>query len=515
MVGSTRDEALFRTIDTRYGRLIVFANDTGAITQSLQRYGEWAENELNFLHAMIDEGAHVLDVGAYIGTHTLAFSRFVGPAGRVISIEPQLPTFRLLTANVEANGLNNVVLKNAIASVEAGAVAIPSLLIDHPDSFGSASLLAVMANGDHESRGSTPDPVVQDATVAAITIDSIDLAECALIKIDAEGMEELVLRGAQLTLSRCRPIIYAECNSLEAGLKTLKVLREAGYGVMAHVVCAFNPDNFRSIQDNIFDSAREVALVGFPEATRARIQRAPLRPGELLLDIDTVDDLVLALLNKPQYAPEILRVGAAARSGGARCLDEADAHRFEAERLLNDTVVLRDALAVQQQVGDALRAQKQLTDALEAQKQVSDALLGNALEAQKQLNDALDAEKRANEQKLAIEVQRATAARDELKRVRQTLEAKNEACMRQAGLARSEADRLHREHQMLQNEAAQAIVVHEGLRAEAAQALVVHERLRAEAAASARALALVQASTTWRMTAPVRMVMDLFKRRRR
>src|SRR5271163_3205404 len=88
-------------LDTRYGRLAVFTNDSSAIGESLVRYGEWAENELAFLHALIDDGATVLDIGAYIGTHALAFSRFVGTSGHVVCLEPQLRTFELLKANIE------------------------------------------------------------------------------------------------------------------------------------------------------------------------------------------------------------------------------------------------------------------------------------------------------------------------------------------------------------------------------------------------------------------------------
>ena len=131
---------LFRTLDSRYGQLTIFANDTGAVSQSLTKYGEWAENELSFLHAMIDEGATIVDVGAYIGTHALAFSRFVGPSGRVIAIEPQTRTFEVLKRNIEANAIDNVRLEHAVASFESGDAVIPSIDIERQNSFGSASV---------------------------------------------------------------------------------------------------------------------------------------------------------------------------------------------------------------------------------------------------------------------------------------------------------------------------------------------------------------------------------------
>src|SRR2546428_7070432 len=115
-------ENLFQTVDARYGRMMFFANDIGAVSQSLQTYGEWAENELGFMKVLIPRGATVVDVGAYIGTHTLAFAHFAGPDGRVISIEPQDESFALLKRNVAANRLTNVQLDHAAAADHAAAL---------------------------------------------------------------------------------------------------------------------------------------------------------------------------------------------------------------------------------------------------------------------------------------------------------------------------------------------------------------------------------------------------------
>ena len=51
------------------------------IGKSLAMYGEWAEPEIEFLSTFIGLGSAIIDVGAYLGTHTLAFSRRVGPGG--------------------------------------------------------------------------------------------------------------------------------------------------------------------------------------------------------------------------------------------------------------------------------------------------------------------------------------------------------------------------------------------------------------------------------------------------
>ncbi|WP_322006053.1 FkbM family methyltransferase, partial [Paraburkholderia tropica] len=313
-----QSDNLFETVNTRHGQVTLFANDTGAISDSLRLYGEWAQNELSFMLSMVNQGDTVVDVGGYIGTHTLAFARHVGVRGQVVTIEAQARSFELLTRNIHDNGLSNVRAENAIASAVGKEEHIPAIDIEKPASYGSASLREVFVPGaqHHESSGA------QEFCVKSIALDELPIASCSLVKIDVEGMEDMVLRGAGEMIRQHRPAIYAECNSLEDGLRCFRLLKEYGYRVRAHVVLAFNADNFLQCDRNIFMGAREVALVGTPESSDP-LEGYEVRPCELLLDIETADDLALALLNKPQYDHEVLRAGAAARSGGTAVLNAA------------------------------------------------------------------------------------------------------------------------------------------------------------------------------------------------
>ena len=60
-------------VTTRYGRLYVAAGDT-VIGRSLQLYGEWAEHEINSYSALLSDGDTIVDVGANIGTHSVALA---------------------------------------------------------------------------------------------------------------------------------------------------------------------------------------------------------------------------------------------------------------------------------------------------------------------------------------------------------------------------------------------------------------------------------------------------------
>ncbi|MBV8472075.1 MAG: DUF535 family protein, partial [Hyphomicrobiales bacterium] len=229
-----------QALDTPFGRLTVFGGDEAVTSRALGRYDEQAESELSFLRAMSGEGSVVVDVGAYIGAHTLALSRFVGSDGRIVAIERAREALQLLERNVQANGLTNV-----------------------------------------------------RVSADAANVDDLALADCALIKIDAGGAEDVALRGARQTVLRAAPLIYAECASLAGGLKTLAALEELGYRALAHVV-APNPGD------------REVALVGVLDAHRDRIERYQLRPYEALLAIESADDLAQALLRQGTDNRELL-----------------------------------------------------------------------------------------------------------------------------------------------------------------------------------------------------------------
>jgi len=115
--------------------------------------------------------------------------------------------------------------------------------------------------------------------------------------------------------------------------------------VRLHVVDAFAPDNFFGVKENIFGRAREAALVGVPSHEIDYLDALVIRPCELLLRVDTADDLVLGLLNKPQYTEEILRPSAAAFDGEVAWLEEVTALRLTQERLENEVTLAKGAIA--------------------------------------------------------------------------------------------------------------------------------------------------------------------------
>jgi len=122
-------------------------------------------------------------------------ARQVGESGKVICFEPNSENCRLILLSAYKNGFKNVILYPMAASDRTGAV----LLSTHLGSNGGL----IPAN---ERSLLSPNCRV----VSAVRIDELILDPVDLIKIDVEGAEGLVIRGAQNLIERHRPIVTSE-----------------------------------------------------------------------------------------------------------------------------------------------------------------------------------------------------------------------------------------------------------------------------------------------------------------
>lgn len=140
---------------------------------------------------LIRENDSVIDCGAHHGLSTLLFSRKVGPHGRVIAIEANPQNATVIRRNLDLNGIENTEVINAAAADKIGQLTIAT----HSN---SSIVAAAQSHLGHV------------ITVPALTLDSIvNSAFPSFLKVDVEGAELLVLRGAQKILAH-RPNIDLE-----------------------------------------------------------------------------------------------------------------------------------------------------------------------------------------------------------------------------------------------------------------------------------------------------------------
>jgi len=224
----------------RHGLFMYNRNDQ-FIGRGLDLYGQWCEFEIQLLRRFIRPGDTVVDAGANIGTHTVAFADLVGPTGRVHAFEPQRRSFHMLAGNVALNALDNVICHHKAVGDTDGEIALPPLPPpDIPFNFGGLALSRAAADGER---------------VPLVRLDSLELPACRLIKIDTEGMEPQVMDGARETIARCRPLLYVENNEPGASKPLARRLDALGYAARWSMFPYFDPTNFYANTVNIWPNA--------------------------------------------------------------------------------------------------------------------------------------------------------------------------------------------------------------------------------------------------------------------
>lgn len=180
---------------------IAFKADT-MLGRILWTEGAFEQGELEATVRLAQPGTWAFDVGANVGLFTVVMSRAVGPTGRVVAIEPVANTVRQLRQNLERNKCINVDIVQGAAAAASGNV--PLYLTDDP---------ALHAAGGEPIAGH---PTLRETTASAYTLDELWTAAgrpaVSLVKVDVEGAEHEVLRGAATMIESCRPALIVEVN---------------------------------------------------------------------------------------------------------------------------------------------------------------------------------------------------------------------------------------------------------------------------------------------------------------
>ncbi len=142
----------------------------------------------------------MLDIGANIGLTALAFSSLC-PSGTIIAVEAGRKAFEYLVSNIRENAIDNVRAFNFAAGSKAG---FARLYVDDAN-LASAFVIGIAASAGDAGLATPMHPI--DDAFPEFGIDRVDV-----IKIDVEGFELEVLRGAGEILERFKPIVYMEMN---------------------------------------------------------------------------------------------------------------------------------------------------------------------------------------------------------------------------------------------------------------------------------------------------------------
>jgi len=176
----------------------------------------------------LGDGVVAIDCGANIGTHTLEWAKRMTGWGGVIAIEAQERIFYALAGNIALNNCFNAQVIHAAVSEADGFMTVPLPNYLAPASFGS---LELRKRNNAEFIGQKIDHSGPNlGTVRTLALDSLNLQRADLIKIDVEGMELEVLRGATKLIEKAKPILLIETIKVDENVLR-STLEQFGYQI--------------------------------------------------------------------------------------------------------------------------------------------------------------------------------------------------------------------------------------------------------------------------------------------
>lgn len=179
-----------------YGEVTVIKDDEG-ISQWILKDFIWEMPIVELFNEHIKPKTTVIDVGSHIGLHSIAMLKCLNNTGKLVSFEPQVFLHNILTKNLESRGsLTDISILNKAASDTFGNCYIEKLDYSTMKNPGGVTIKLESFNGAD--------------SVEKITIDSLSLENVSLIKIDAEGHEFSVIKGAEETILKNKPVIIVE-----------------------------------------------------------------------------------------------------------------------------------------------------------------------------------------------------------------------------------------------------------------------------------------------------------------
>lgn len=221
---------LNKPLSIRAGGQSYLLSPKGSVPLEMWAGRYFERHELEFMLRVLDAGMTFVDVGANVGLFSIPAAMKVRH-GRVFAFEPSLSTYELLAKNARLNNLTNIrAMRSALGDYVGEAILKVNVAgKDGLDTIGAPT------HSDCEIARTDAVPITTlDAFLSENGITHVDA-----MKIDTEGAEPLVLRGArELLASPEGPLILFECGHLSAGfghhpVESIWLLEELGYSLFA------------------------------------------------------------------------------------------------------------------------------------------------------------------------------------------------------------------------------------------------------------------------------------------
>lgn len=158
----------------------------------------------------LKEGSCLFDVGSHVGWYSLLSSRLVGNTGKIIAFEASPRNYWFLQQHIYKNRINNIITEHLGVSEQAGRLSFQA---------GTGTGTGRLADDG-------------DIQVTAISLDDYCQQHQLIpthLKIDVEGGEMAVLRGARSLLEQHQPLIFLSTHGKDIKQHCIDYLTDLGY----------------------------------------------------------------------------------------------------------------------------------------------------------------------------------------------------------------------------------------------------------------------------------------------
>lgn len=234
--------------------LLFSTGDT--ISNSLFRTGKWEDHLLQISKFFIDgiDSPLILDIGANLGAYSIPLAKSISNNnGKVIAFEPQRIVYYQLCANIILNRLDNYYAIHSAVGENNVDIEMPEIDYESNLNIGAFS----MEKNYREFHGIEHSIKKTNTKVSMINLDSLQIEKPpSLIKIDVEGLELAVLKGAVnfLKITNYPPLLFEAWSFdwfRESKEELLSYVQDLGYKITTFGSSDFiaqHPDNSVSVE---------------------------------------------------------------------------------------------------------------------------------------------------------------------------------------------------------------------------------------------------------------------------
>ena len=205
------DNKNLKTVETQFGKIIININDQ-FIGKSFLNKKYWGLQDIEVISKMIEFKCKkknrivFYDVGANIGTHSIALSNIFKNKIVIKAFEAQSNIYEMFNQTIKINNLDNIKLyHNAVSDKNDEIIRVNLPDYSKNNNFGGLELFKPSQNSDNNQMKKSG--IFED--IKTIKLDIFD-EEVDFIKIDVEGMENLVLEGSKKLIVNHRPLLFME-----------------------------------------------------------------------------------------------------------------------------------------------------------------------------------------------------------------------------------------------------------------------------------------------------------------